>query len=274
MKTLFFLVFTAIVLVGIQKGPYDPKFVFSKKMKEVGSGTLSELTLTMAKTFLGTPYEAQTLEGNVTEQLVCRFDALDCTTLVDVSIALAIAKRKALSYNQFLDTMTRLRYTDGNIDGYASRQHYFLSWLSENQKIGLVTDITKSLGGVSYTKEINFMTTHASLYSGIASESELERIKQNEKKINSQAFYFLPKSSVLSLESKLRDGDIIGITSTIEGLDCNHQGIVSIRNNRAYLLHASTIAHQVILSSQPLTDYINAVKRHSGIIVARLNDSF
>ena len=241
-------------------------------MKAVSEGTLPQLTLRMAESFQGTPYVASTLEGNPTEQLVCRFDGLDCTTLVDAAVSLAIARQKGLSYEQFLTELTKLRYVKGTIDGYPSRQHYFLSWRNENQQRGLLDDITQQLGGVPYEKPIDFMSAHADLYKGIDSDSVLEKIKHNEALVNGQRYTYLPKASVRGMESRLADGDIIGITSTIPGLDCNHQGIIKMVKNRAYLVHASTTAKQVIISPVPLTDYLNSVKRHSGIIVLRLKE--
>ncbi|TDB67074.1 N-acetylmuramoyl-L-alanine amidase-like domain-containing protein [Arundinibacter roseus] len=242
---------------------------YSKKIQQVSSGNLPELTFQMAKTFLGTPYVAQTLEGNEKEQLICRFDGLDCTTLVEVSLALAISKQNSLNYSQFLTQLERVRYKDGRINGYGSRLHYFTSWMLEHQSKGLVRDVTKELGGVPFTKTINFMSTHADLYKGISSTELLQEISKNEQEVNQSDLYFIPKSAVRSVESILQTGDIIGITSTVAGLDCNHQGVIQIRNGRAYLLHASTTAQAVIASKEPLTDYLQSVKRHSGIIVVR-----
>jgi len=68
----------------------------------------------------------------------------------------------------------------------------------------------------------------------------------------------------------LQDGDIIGITSGIEGLDFNHEGFVVKRNGRAYLLHASLEAKKVILATETLADYLQRVKKHSGIVVLRI----
>lgn len=262
----------ACSLLGFVARPDDPKVVFEQKMKAVSQGTLPQLTLRMAESFQGTPYVASTLEGNATEQLVCRFDGLDCTTLVDAAVSLALARQKNLSYEQFLTELTRLRYVKGTIDGYPSRQHYFLSWRNENQQRGLFDDITRQLGGVPYDKPIDFMSSHADLYKGISSNEVLEKIKHNEALVNGQRYTYIPKASVRGIESKLTDGDIIGITSTIPGLDCNHQGVIKMANNRAYLVHASTTAKRVITSPVPLTDYLNSVKRHSGIIVLRLKD--
>ena len=271
-KTNCLLLLIGVLLLGFMPRSEDPEQVFLEKMIKVSSGTVPELTLRMAETFLGVPYVAQTLEGNATEQLVCRFDALDCTTLVDVSVALALAKKEALTYGQFLKKMTQLRYAGGTIDGYPSRQHYFLSWRNQGRSSGLLEDVTKALGGILYPKEINFMSAHADLYKGIDSEEVLNKIKVNEQRVNAEQYFYIPKADVQKIEAKLQDGDIIGITSTIVGLDCNHQGIVKMQKGRAYLVHASTTAKKVIVSPEPLADYLNSVKRHSGIIVLRLKE--
>ena len=70
----------------------------------------------------------------------------------------------------------------------------------------------------------------------------------------------------------LRDGDIVAFTSSVEGLDCNHMGIITKIGNRAYLLHASLAGKKVILSTLPLAEYVASVPKHTGMIVARLND--
>lgn len=263
--------FAALVLPSFTfRHTEDPQAIFAQKMNSVNSGTLPELTLRMAETFLAVPYVAHTLEANESEQLVCRFDALDCTTLVDVSVGLALAKKNNQDYGQFLDQMTRLRYQDGQIDGYASRLHYFLSWRNQGVAEGLLDDMTAQLGGMSYEKPINFMSAHAHLYDGITSPTVLASIKANEKRVNEASYDFIPKTEVKKIESSLQDGDIIGITSTVPGLDCNHQGIIKKKGARAYLVHASTTAQRVIVSPMPLSDYLSSVKRHSGIIVLRL----
>ncbi len=267
-----FILFSVLILTGFNLTTDNPEKVFLEKMKETSSGTLPVLVLEMAETFLGTPYVAHTLEGNPTEQLVCRFDALDCTTLVDVSVALAIAKSENLKYEDFLNTMTQLRYNGGKIEGYASRQHYFLTWRNQGLEKGLLEDASESLGGIPYDKKINFMSTHSDLYKGIDSEEDLRKIKENEQRVNDEKYFYVPKANVRNIEKNLHDGDIIGITSTIAGLDCNHQGIIKMQAGRAHLVHASTTAKKVISSHEPLSEYLNSVKRHSGIIVLRLKE--
>ena len=194
--------------------PSTPELVFQEKMASVDSASLPVVTLRMAETFLNTPYVAHTLEGNPTEQLVCRFDALDCTTLVDVAVALAFARVHHLNYPGFLAVLRNLRYKNGEIDGYASRNHYFLEWRNQALSAGLLRDITFELGGEPYAKSIDFMSAHPALYSSMDSQEVLDAIKSNERLINETVYHAIPKADVGDVESRLLDGDIIGITST------------------------------------------------------------
>jgi hypothetical protein len=256
--------------IGYASAQEDLQKVFRKRMEQPLGGTMASLVQRMARSFLGTPYVAHTLEGNPKEVLVCRFDGLDCTTLVENALALAVAKQKGLDYSGFQQELTQLRYRDGVINGYTSRLHYFVDWLHENQERGLLTDVTAQLGGVPYSKEISFMSNHPDLYPALESEDQWEKVKEIEKDINTRKYYYIPQYSIRKVEPLLRDGDIVGITSSVEGLDCNHQGVITKIGNRAYLLHASTTAQKVVLSTQPLAEYVASIKKHTGIIVARL----
>ncbi|MBB5283338.1 hypothetical protein HNQ92_001464 [Rhabdobacter roseus] len=250
----------------------DPQKVFRQRMEKPGGGSLANLTLQMAQSFLGTAYVSHTLEGNPTEQLVCRFDGLDCTTLVETSVALAVAKKHHMKYDGFRQELTQLRYRHGQINGYASRLHYFVDWLYHNQQRGRVEDITARLGGIPYHKNIHFMTSHAELYPALSSEETWRELKLIEEEINARAHYYIPQVEVRKVEPLLKEGDIVGITSSVEGLDCNHQGIITKIGERAFLVHASTDAKKVILSPRPLAEYVASIKRHTGIIVLRIPD--
>lgn len=246
--------------------------IFAQKMELPGNGDLGTQTLRMAESFLGTPYVASTLEGNPTEKLVCKFDGLDCTTLVESSIALAIAKSENLNYDGYKTELTKIRYRDGVIDGYPSRLHYVLDWMYENEKRGRLEDITSKVGGIPYKKEINFMSTHANFYPALDNTEVWEKIKEQENIINSREYSYIPKASLQKAEPLLRDGDIVAFTSSVEGLDCNHMGIITKIGNRAYLLHASLAGKKVILSTLPLAEYVASVPKHTGMIVARLTE--
>lgn len=266
-RSLAFLILLIISFSFTQEGLVS---VFKQKMAIPEGGSLATLTVRMAHSFLGTPYVAHTLEGNKQEELVCKFDGLDCTTLVDNVIALALSKKNQADFGGFKDELTKIRYRNGAINGYSSRLHYFIDWLHENQKRGQLEDVTEALGGVPFTKKIQFMTTHSDLYKPLSVKEEWAELQLIEDSINSRSQYYIPAYSIRKIEPMLREGDIIGITSAIDGLDCNHQGIITKMGNRAYLIHASSSAHKVVVSSQPLAEYVASIKKNTGIIVARL----
>ena len=101
-------------------------------------------------------------------------------------------------------------------------------------------------------------------------ESVFQEILKSEKKLSEDTWNYIPKSKVADVETHLQEGDIVGITSTIAGLDFNHEGFIVKKGNRAYLLHASSDAKKVIVSPEPLADYLQKIKKHSGIVVMRI----
>ena len=67
----------------------------------------------------------------------------------------------------------------------------------------------------------------------------------------------------------LMTGDIVGVTTAIEGLDCAHAGLCyRDQAGRLRLLHASTTRRAVILDEE-LATYLGRVSTHTGIMVAR-----
>ena len=245
---------------------------FNQKMDLPDSREMGTKMLRMSESFLGMPYVGGTLEGNPTERLVCKFDGLDCTTLVESSIALAVAKTENPTFEGYKSELTKLRYRDGIIDGYPSRLHYILDWMYENEKRGRLENITAKVGGVPLKKEINFMTNHANLYPALAESAVWEKVKEQENQINSREHTYIPKTEIQKAEPMLHDGDIVAFTSSVEGLDVNHMGVITRVGSRAYLIHASLAGKKVIISSVPLAEYVASVPKHTGMIVARLTD--
>jgi hypothetical protein len=81
--------------------------------------------------------------------------------------------------------------------------------------------------------------------------------------------HFISEEDVAAVESKLMDGDIVGITTSIDGLAIQHVGILVRVNDRIHLMHASSSAEKVVLSDIPLEDYLLNSKSATGIMLAR-----
>ncbi|MGK9368737.1 N-acetylmuramoyl-L-alanine amidase-like domain-containing protein [Melioribacter sp. Ez-97] len=224
--------------------------------------------------FIGADYKAHTLEATEDESLIINLKGLDCYTFVEATVALArCIKNNDTSFNSFLEEIENLRYRNGIMKGYASRLHYFSDWIYEMQKRGIGKDITEEIGGVPYNKIINFMSTHTKSYKQLANNRELtDSIAVIEKEISSRKYFYIPEKTIQKIESKLRSGDIIGITTNIPGLDISHTGIaVKGKDGRIHLLHAPDVGKKVEITKLPLSEYIQSHSKQTGIMVLRIN---
>ncbi len=242
--------------------------------------TVAQTAVQTAGTLLGRPYEHHTLEGNAVEKLVVNLHSFDCTTFIESTLALALAEQELPArYNTdqlntaFRKQLTRIRYRNGLIDGYTSRLHYLSDWLRDNERKGILVDITREIGGIQVQKTLNYMTAARYRYPALADPLVLKQLTQVQTDISQQPFYFIPKKQFKTLENKLREGDIVMLTAARPGLDMRHVGYATWRGGVLYLLHASSDHHRVMLTPQPLATYLMANKRLSGVRVARIKTS-
>jgi hypothetical protein len=261
-----------------------------------------ELMLEIGKFFLGAPYVAGTLETKGAEHLVVNLREYDCVTFVENVVALAwlmeshrkrrnpslrsvwgdipakgsraypVAgiKSREKSFEAFQRLLRKIRYRKGRLQGYSSRLHYFSDWIHDNQKKGLIRDVTVEIGGRPLRKAMTFMTTNPDRYLALKNAADLRRMKSVERTINTRSLFFIPKRALRRLEDRIRDGDLIAITTNREGLDVQHVGLSARMKNRIHLLHASSTEGKVVLSQKTLYRYLMESRARSGIMVARV----
>lgn len=231
---------------------------------------VTELISEIGLSFLGTPYVAATLENGVEEKLVVNLRELDCTTFAETCLALArTIKLGKTDFETYISELERLRYRDGVRHQYLSRLHYFSEWIHNNAEKKIISE-EPNLQGVKSDKAINFMSTHPNSYPVLKAHPELiPALSVLEKEVTAAGFYYFPKDNPENLLKNLKQGDIIALTSAIEGIDVNHVGIIILRNNRFHLLHASQSGEKVVLSEGPITDFIKPESKNAGIIIAR-----
>lgn len=240
--------------------------------KNLAEKPMGDIIVEVGKSFIGTEYLSHGLEKDGDEQLVINLTGLDCTTFLENSLVLARCVRKGkTSFEDYLNELQLIRYRDGVMDKYPSRLHYFSDWIYDNVKKGIVEDVTEEIGGQKTKFKVNFMSTHPESYKHLKENPEfIPIIKEQEKVISCREYYFIPKEELASKEQLIVNGDLIAITTTIEGLDIGHIGIaVKMDDGRIHLLHAPTENTKVQITEQPLSEYLMKYKRHSGIIVLR-----
>jgi len=256
------------------------QLVVRAKAENWKSLPIGERTATVGQAMVGTPYRSFTLEvDNRTESPSVNLIGLDCWTFFET----------ALSFARMLDepeenwTPTRLlhyiemdRYHDGECTGvYLSRLHYLEDWLYDNNRRGLVADLTRSLGGVSVPHSASEMSNGWRHYRYLVHNRALLRpLAQMENNVSSRPLYEIPKSRVAAIESRLRNGDIIGIVSR-DGRRrswraTSHVGLaLRTSDGTLHFMHASAPRNfgRVVIDSR-LSTYLYRYSSDTGILVA------
>ncbi len=221
----------------------------------------------------GTPYLGSTLEL-YDDREVCSVNllGLDCVTFFESALGFSrMLRRGGETPTSLMEQVTFTRYRGGKLTDYTSRLHYTCDWFHDNQAKGVVRNVTRDLPGAErFTKTVNFMSTHPDSYKQLkANPALVPVIKKQEDAINAREMYYVPKDKVAAAEPKLQTGDIIGITTTIGGIDCSHTGMC-YRDEKGVLrfLHASLTRKEVTLDDE-LAAYLGTVSKHTGIMVAR-----
>lgn len=223
-----------------------------------------------AKFFLGVPYVGKTLEYEP-ERLIVNLREMDCMTFVENVLALAEASASGTpSWQIYLEKLQQIRYRDGKIEDYTSRLHYTSDWIYENEKKGLIADITKEIGGVPLAMDVSFVSTHPESYMQLQSHPEyIAVMAKKEKEINSRQYYYIPKEEIDKREAQIRTGDIVCFVTSIKGLDISHVGIVHKEGDKMTFIHASSGKKRVIINEESLQDYVLGIKKSKGIMVLR-----
>jgi len=269
------ILFTAIVSAQIFE-PEDLEICNKKLEFAVQEGMqnlpIGDIIAEVGKTFLGLNYEAHTLEVEGDEQLVIKLTGLDCTTFLENALTFArCIKAGKTSFEDYQDNLTQIRYRGGKIDKYPSRLHYFSDWIYDNVKKGIVVDVTKEIGGEPIKFAVDIMSTHPDSYKQLKeNNSFIPAISKYEDDINSREYFFIPKERVIQLENGINNGDLIAITTNINGLDIGHVGIaVKMDSGRIHFMHAPLVGAKVQISKEPIGEYLEKIKKHTGIIVLR-----
>ena len=240
---------------------------------------IGERTAAVGQALIGTRYKHFTLEiDNRIEAPSVNFQGVDCWTFFELSLGFARMLNEP-EENWTPETLLRYiemdRYHGGQCTGdYLSRLHYLEDWLADNDRRGLVNDLTPELGGSTVPHSAREMSIGWRHYRYLAkNRSLLGPLAQMESRVSSRPLYQIPKSRVPGVESKLRSGDIIGIISRDRrGLySTSHVGL-ALRTSDGVLhfMHASSPSNagRVVVDAR-LSSYLARYRSDSGILVAR-----
>jgi N-acetylmuramoyl-L-alanine amidase-like protein len=226
---------------------------------------------------LGAPYAAYTLEqyladgGRPTDEpLTLHLSKFDCVSLVESCLAAARAARTGAGWDGFAREVERMRYRGGVRSGYASRLHYFSEWISDGARRGLVRDLGAELGGVEDRRPLRFMTEHRASYAALKDDATFAAIGEMERGLDAAPRHVVPTERIAGVQERIEHGDVLAFATAIPGLDVTHTGL-AYRDRAGVLrvLHAPLSGGTVEVSRATLPEYVAAIRRSTGILVAR-----
>jgi hypothetical protein len=231
---------------------------------------IGEAIVSVGKSFIGTPYHAHTLEIPGEERLVVNLRGLDCVTFTENALVLSrCIKLNKITFDDYKAQLQLIRYRDGIINGYPSRLHYFSDWIDNNAKKGIIRDMTREAGGESYDKKIHFMTSHRSSYQQLTDNESFRGVQAMERSLGKRRHYYIPRNRLTPAQPGVENGDIIGITTTQEGMDIAHTGLAIRADGVLKFLHAPLSTGSVAITEHSLAEYVHVHTKQSGIMVAR-----
>ncbi len=195
----------------------------------------------LSEQFLGTPYVAGTLTGdiNTPEVFTVNLEGMDCFTYIDYVEAM----RLSANLDDFNHNLKDIRYKGGNVT-FENRNHFFSDWPVQNSNN--VKDVTYEIGGkkaIEVEKNLNLKSDGSKFLPGIP--------------VVERKFYYIPSSEIDNgMIGKLHTGDYVGIYTDIEGLDLTHTGIVIKKDDQVFLRHASSRQKNNKVVDENLIEYI------------------
>jgi N-acetylmuramoyl-L-alanine amidase-like len=237
---------------------------------------LGERTVAVGRALLGTPYVNYTLEiDNRTESPSVNLRGVDCWTYFEISLGFSrmlAFKTGNYSPKDLLEMIEIDRYRGGQCNGsYTSRLHYLEDWIYDNQRRGLVTNLTRSLGGVpmrgrylnemsKYWRDSRYLRHNPAL---------VPEMRQIENRISSRTIYHIPKRQVPGIESYIQNGDVICISGNGPEGFTEHVGLAyRDRAGVVHFMHASKDQRRVIIDVA-LHSYLYRYRKFAGIMVVR-----
>lgn len=231
--------------------------------------------LWFGKKFADVPYVGGTLDKTAAEHLIVNTRQLDCTTYVEMITALTMcAQNHETSFTAYCNHLKHVRYIGGEVS-YVKRQHYFTVWMDDNEKEGIVKNISPNPPFTAVQKvNVNWMSTHISSYKMLTAHPEWRTgIGQLEQSVSGKSYRYIPKGKIANTQlfrNTIKDGDIIAIITNKKGLDTTHIGIASWHKDGLHLLNASSIHKKVIDEPMTLYQYMQKHPVQIGIRVCRV----
>jgi hypothetical protein len=173
-----------------------------------------------------------------------RFDAVDCTTLLETSMAMS----RSSNLQETLEVMREIRYIDGEV-GYLHRKHFMMAqWIPMNQKAGFISDITERVGGdvvLWVSKRLD-----AEVWKRRRKKDDWPTLAPENIPAGTFKLPVIPIDRAREFASRIPNGTILNtvrINYRSMPVRITHQGLVVVRKGKRYLRHAARAGYKRVV---------------------------
>lgn len=263
-----------------QRQHFAGEEVFNRIVKKAAAENwntlpIGELMGKIALELKGTPYVGFTLEISPdAEYCVVNLKGLDCVTFFEDSLCMArMLKKRKSSPEDLISEVRATRYRGGKMGDFTTRLHYTTDWFVDNEKKGVIKILTPELPGAEpFTQKVGIMSQHPENYRQLAAHPELvQTIRLTEEKINARSLMYLPMDRLAAAEHLLQTGDIVGVTTTKEGIDIAHTGLCfKDEQGVVHFMDASSARRSMkVTLENEISKSLNWSTKNTGVMIAR-----
>jgi hypothetical protein len=133
-----------------------------------------------------------------------------------------------------------------------------------------VRDLGPELGAVEDRRQLRFMTEHRASYAALKDDAVFRAIGEMERALDASPRHVIPTARIPQVQARIQTGDVLAFATSIGGLDASHTGL-AYRDRAGVLrvLHAPLSGGAVEVSRSTLHGYVSAIRRATGVMVAR-----
>ncbi|MBN2542516.1 DUF1460 domain-containing protein [bacterium] len=213
----------------------------------------------ITKFFLGCPYILEPL-GEGTDKPRANFEAFDCMTYVEQSLALAITPTP----EELLQTLDRIRYKNSEINYYKRNHFVSIDWLPNNQ--WLLEEATTYLYPAAATLQRTI--SKKKFFEEKKTGAKVEDIEDVTVQVN-----YIPLDRMNCIEDIDISPLIILFVGNRENIIVAHMGFIIKEGNNILLRHASSDEKKVV--ERPLFEYLKEKKDvFTGVMLVKVRDDY
>lgn len=261
MRSLFALgvALSVCLPAGAAWRPPDEGAVAARIARARAARSIADKLRIVSDPFVGAPYQLSSLgEGRGADpDPRIRFDAFDCTTFVETTLALALAHD--------LDEARRLldfiRYRGGRPDFLARRHFPAAEWIPELAALGFLRDVTREVGGDEVVVEKKVLNARVWAQRKRPATLELppERIPNGVFALD-----VWPLDKARAGQDRIPPGTVLNLVrvdfKTVP-VRVSHQGIVIIKDGKRYLRHAADRYYHSVVD-EPLDRFFARMQQY------------